>query len=177
MTPHPLREVDGSWLRREPPLAAVAVVGVGAVAARLAEAAHERLRGGAELRAIVEPGHLVVLGAEHDLPWTDGARYLGWDGRALTLTTHRVLPAADLWRDAAIAQEGGDPGALVVVLPEQILVAAMPVRPVDPDALAAVFALTVAPTGHPGRTSGSATVNPMKRAMMSTTTPETLPAR
>jgi hypothetical protein len=140
VTPHPLQEVDGSWQRREPPLAAVAVVGVGAVAARLATATHERLQDGTELRAIADPEYLVVLGAEHELPWVDGARYLGWDGRALTLTTHQVRPAADLWRDAALAEDGGDPSALVVVLPEQILVSEMPLRPADPAALAAVFA-------------------------------------
>ena len=137
MTPHPLREVDGSWQRREPALAAVAVIGVGAVAGLLAEAAAQRLRDGAELRVVVHPEYLLVLAAEHELPWADGARYLGWDGAALSLTTHRVLPAADLWRDAAIAEGGGDPGALVVVLPEQILLAAAPTRPADLQSLTA----------------------------------------
>ena len=135
------REIDGSWQRREPALPAVAVVGVGAVAASLAAAAHARLRDGADLRAVADPEYLLILGAEDTLPWADGARYLGWDGRALTLTTHRVLPAADLWRDAALAEDGGDPASLVVVLPEQILVSAMPARPADPDALAKVFAI------------------------------------
>jgi hypothetical protein len=134
-----LHEVDGSWQRREPPLPAVAVVGVGAVAAFLAAATHQRLRDGAELRAVADPEYLLVLGAEADLPWADGARYLGWDGSALTLTTHRVLPAADQWRDAALAEDGGDPQSLVVVLPEQILVSETPVRAADPAALAAVF--------------------------------------
>jgi hypothetical protein len=121
----------------------VAVVGVGAVAAFLAAATHRRLQDGAELRAVADPEYLVVLGAEADLPWADGARYLGWDGSALTLTTHRVLPAADLWREAAIAEDGSDSRSLVVVLPEQILVSEMPVRLADPQALAAVFSPTV----------------------------------
>ena len=43
-----------------------------------------------------------------------------------------MLPAADLWREAAIAQQDADPGSLVVVLPEQILISAMPVRTADP---------------------------------------------
>src|SRR6266851_1972033 len=117
--PQPRHEIDGAWQRREPPLPAVAVVGVGAVAASLAVATHQRLQDGAELRAVADPEYLVVLGTEDALPWADGARYLGWDGRALTLTTHRVLPAAELWRDAALAEDGGDQAALVVVLPEQ----------------------------------------------------------
>lgn len=137
MTPHPLQEVDGAWQRREPALAAVAVIGVGAVAGRLTEAAELRLRDGAELQVITHPEYLLILGAEHQLPWTDGARYLGWDGAALSLTTHRVVPAADQWRDAAIAEDGGDPAALVVVLPEQILLAALPTQTADAESLAA----------------------------------------
>ena len=103
--PGPRHEVDGSWQRREPPLPAVAVIGVGAVAAALAEATRIHLRDGVELRAVADPEYLVVLGAEPVLPWAEGARYLGWDGRTLTLTTHRVLPAADLWRDAAVLRD------------------------------------------------------------------------
>ena len=92
-----------SWHRREPPLPAVAVLGVGAVAAALAAATHRRLAEGAALRTVADPEYLVVLGDEAVLPWVDGARYLGWDGAALTLTTHRVLPSADVWRSSALA--------------------------------------------------------------------------
>jgi len=113
-----------SWRRREPPLPAVAVLGVGAVAAMLAEAALARLEAGADLRMVTDPEYLLVLGDEAALPWADGARYLGWDGAALTLTTHQVLPAADLWREAALAAAGAEPEALVIVLPEQVLISA-----------------------------------------------------
>jgi hypothetical protein len=126
------------WRRREPPLVPAAVLGIGAVAAELAAAAHLRLASGAELRAVADPEYLVVLGAQDVLPWVDGARYLGWDGRALTLTTHRVVPAADLWRDAAVAQQDAEPESLVVVLPEQILISAMPARAADPGVLLAM---------------------------------------
>ena len=124
-----LHEVDGSWQRREPALAAAAVIGVGAGAAALA--AHtDRLRAaGATLHVVADPEYLLVLGAEPDLPWADGARYLGWDGGALTLTTHRVQPAADEWRAAALGPVD-DPGTLVVVLPEQIVVIPAPELPV-----------------------------------------------
>lgn len=135
----PDRTVE-SWRRREPPLPAVAILGVGTVAAALAEAAHSRLEAGANLRMVADPEYLLVLGEEVALPWADGARYLGWDGAALTLTTHQVLPAADLWRDAALAAAGADPEALVIVLPEQVLISASAVAEVDPAAQEGLFA-------------------------------------
>jgi hypothetical protein len=129
-----------SWHRREPPLPAVAVLGVGAVAAALAEATHRRLAEGAALRTVADPEYLVVLGDQAALPWVEGARYLGWDGAALTLTTHRVLPAADTWRETALATYGADPAALVIVLPEQVLIAAGAIGDADPTALTKLFA-------------------------------------
>lgn len=120
---HPTDTVE-SWHRREPALPAVAVLGLGPVAAALAEAAHGLVAEGAVLRLVTDPEYVVVLGEESTLPWVDGARYLGWDGSALTLTTHRVLPAADLWREAALAAAGADPDSLVIVLPEQVLITA-----------------------------------------------------
>jgi MoxR-vWA-beta-propeller ternary system domain bpX5 len=111
------------WQRREPALAAVAVLGIGPVATALAEATHPLVAEGAPLRLVADPEYLVVLGEEAALPWVEGARYLGWDGSALTLTTHRVLPAADLWREAALAAAGADPASLVIVLPDQVLIA------------------------------------------------------
>lgn len=113
-----------SWQRRAPALPAVAVLGVGPVAAALAELTCSLLADGASLRTVADPDYLVVLGEEAALPWVDGARYLGWDGSALTLTTHQVLPAADIWREAALAAAGADPESLVIVLPEQVLIAA-----------------------------------------------------
>ena len=113
-----------SWQRREPALRAVAVLGIGPVAAALAELAHSLLADGAPLSLVADPEYLVVLGEEAALPWVDGARYLGWDGGALTLTTHQVLPAPDLWREAALAAGTAEPGSLVIVLPDQVLIAA-----------------------------------------------------
>ena len=116
-----------SWQRREPALPAVAVLGIGPAAETLAEAAQGLIAEGAALRLVADPDYpdyLVVLGEEAALPWVDGARYLGWDGGALTLTTHQVLPAADSWREAALVAAGADPASLVIVLPEQVLIAA-----------------------------------------------------
>lgn len=180
---HPEEHAVESWHRREPPLPAVAVLGVGAVATALAAATHRRLADGAALRTVADPEYLVVLGEEDALPWVDGARYLGWDGAALTLTTHQVLPSADLWRSTALAARGTDFAAdrtgtadqadavdgaaqpdqagqarrsyhsgqsdhsdepdqatLVIVLPEQVLIAADTIADADPAALAELFA-------------------------------------
>ncbi|MYS82693.1 hypothetical protein GTZ85_21405 [Streptomyces sp. SID5474] len=67
-----------------------------------------------------------------NLPWLDAVTYLGWDGEALTPTTMRPEPSAELWR-AAIG-----PDDLVVLLPERILTAPMPVGPADRERLAAL---------------------------------------
>lgn len=126
-----------SWHRREPALPAVAVLGIGPVAVALAEAAQGLVAEGAQLRLVADPEYpeyLVVLGEEAALPWVDGARYLGWEGEALTLATHQVLPDAGVSRAAALAAAGADSGAgvgagmgsdaLVIVLPDQVLIAA-----------------------------------------------------
>ncbi|GAA1416434.1 hypothetical protein GCM10009639_70630 [Kitasatospora putterlickiae] len=74
---------------------------------------------------------LLVLGAEPDLPWSDGARYLGRDGDLLVPTTARPRPAAALWRTAL----GAGPGDLCVLTPDHALVAAQPAPATDPEAL------------------------------------------
>ena len=131
-----------TWQRREPPLPAVAVLAVGAVAPVLADAVGRRVADGVGLRAVADPEcpeYLLILGEEAELPRVEGARYLGWEGSALTLTTHRVLPSAELWRDAALAAEHADPAALVIVLPEQVLIAAAAIGEADPALLAELF--------------------------------------
>lgn len=135
-----------SWQRREPALPAVAVLGIGPVATALAELTQDLMADGAPLRTVADPDYLVVLGDEAVLPWVDGARYLGWDGSALTLTTHQVLPAADIWREAALVAAGADPESLVIVLPEQVLIAA---RDAGDGAVPAATAGGVLPAAEP----------------------------
>jgi hypothetical protein len=135
-----------SWQRREPALPAVAVLGIGPVATALAELTQDLMADGAPLRTVADPDYLVVLGDEAVLPWVDGARYLGWDGSALTLTTHQVLPAADIWREAALVAAGADPESLVIVLPEQVLIAA---RDAGDGAVPAATAGEVLPAAEP----------------------------
>jgi hypothetical protein len=117
------------WVLREPPLVPAAVVGFDEVVPGLAAAVRERLGRGVELRAAGDVRALLVLGMAADLPWADGARYLGWDGGMLTLTTHRPLPAAGLWRQALLREI--DEGRLVALLPGRALVTAAPRRAAD----------------------------------------------
>ncbi|MFD7989261.1 hypothetical protein ACFV4M_38610 [Kitasatospora indigofera] len=76
------------------------------------------------------PPLLLVLGAEEDLPWADGARYLGLYAGLLVPTTARPGPAPALWRRALGAAEG----QLCVLVPGRALVADPP-PPATPAAL------------------------------------------
>ncbi|MET9618717.1 hypothetical protein [Kitasatospora indigofera] len=76
------------------------------------------------------PRLLLVLGAEEDLPWADGARYLGLDAGLLVPTTARPGPAPALWRRAL----GASDGRLCVLVPGHALVADPP-PPATPAAL------------------------------------------
>lgn len=101
------------WVRREPPLATVAVAGSGAVGAELATAAQDR-----PLRVAAAGGWTLVLGDAADLPWVDGACYLGFDQGLLVPTTRAPTPSAALWRDRL--RHGKDD--LAVLMPGQALV-------------------------------------------------------
>ncbi|MEV0534020.1 hypothetical protein [Kitasatospora sp. NPDC050463] len=119
------------WERREPPLPAAAVLGLGDAVPALAVATRERLVGGARLGVVAGDGALLVLGADTDLPWADGARYLGLDAGVLVPTTARPRPAAALWRTAV----GAEDDRLCVLLPGHALVADPPPPSTDPAAL------------------------------------------
>jgi len=116
-----------SWSRREPPLPAAAVAATGTALGPLRDATLARPPEH-ELRAIGGDDWLVVLG--NDLPWADGAVYLGWDSGILVPTTATPsLPVALL--------RGALPSAgLVVLLPDQVLLSDAPVWAVDPTLLA-----------------------------------------
>jgi hypothetical protein len=124
--------ISVTWSRREPPLVPVAVVaatatGTGNSPSRaLARATIDRLGTGTELRVVEGEGWIVVLGALADLPWVDGAIYLGWDGGLLVPTTLQPSVPAALLRSALPA------ASLVVAMPGNVLVAPMPLRAADP---------------------------------------------
>ncbi|MFJ4859401.1 hypothetical protein [Streptomyces sp. NPDC088748] len=137
--PTPAPSFPLRWERREPPLPAAAVLAVGDAVPGLAAAALARVRNGARLGVLADDGPglpaadraLLVLGAEADLPWADGARYLGRDAGLLVPTTARPAPAAPLWRRALGAAEG----QLCVLVPGRALVADPPAPVTSPDAL------------------------------------------
>ncbi|MFD5081384.1 hypothetical protein ACFWOG_01950 [Kitasatospora sp. NPDC058406] len=119
------------WERREPPLTAAAVLATDEAVPALAAATRDRIADGARLGVLADDTALLVLGAEDDLPWADGARYLGHDGGLLVPTTARPVPAAVLWRTAL----GAEAGQLCVLTPGHALVAAPPAPATDPEAL------------------------------------------
>ncbi|MFJ2581362.1 hypothetical protein [Kitasatospora aureofaciens] len=119
------------WERREPPLPTTAVLALGDGVPALAAATRDRLRAGARLGVVADDTALLVLGAAEDLPWADGARYLGRDGELLVPTTARSRPAAGLWRAAL----GAVDGQVCVLVPGHALVADVPRAGADPEAL------------------------------------------
>ncbi|WTW92975.1 hypothetical protein OG216_06090 [Streptomycetaceae bacterium NBC_01309] len=129
---------EGRWRRREPPLAAGAVAACGAAACRLAAEAARRVEEGVVLRAAADDEWVVVLGMAEDLPWVDGARYLGWDGGVLVPTTHEPVPSTALW-SAAVREAVSGPDAstrsLLVLLPGHVLHTQMPEQGADAELL------------------------------------------
>ncbi|MEW1909329.1 hypothetical protein AB0442_12850 [Kitasatospora sp. NPDC085895] len=119
------------WERREPPLPPAAVLALCDAVPALAAATRARLLAGVRLGTLADAGALLVLGAADDLPWADGARYLGRDGELLVPTTARPLPAPALWPAALGARRG----QVCVLLPGHALVADPPPPTTDPAAL------------------------------------------
>jgi hypothetical protein len=90
-----------TWHLREPPLEPVAVLGTGAVARLLAGAVMSEAV--SALRFAASADSLLIVGDTGDLPWVDGARYLGRDDGLLVPTTRESSVPADLLR-AALAE-------------------------------------------------------------------------
>lgn len=88
------------WVRREEPLPPAAVLGLGDVAPPLAAATALMRRRDHEVRVAAGPTHVLVLGREEDLPWADGAIFLGWECGVLLSTTYRPSVHPDLLAQA-----------------------------------------------------------------------------
>ncbi len=121
------------WKDREPPLQACAVVARGEIAHRLAhrvlEASDEQL---ARWRGVANDELLVLLGERDELPWTDGATYLGRDEQAPSLllpTTKTVTVPVALFERALLLQLAGHMPPLAVFTEGQVvsLVGARPI--------------------------------------------------
>lgn len=123
------------WVHRDPPLPVAAVTAAGPAARALADAAARRLDGpgaGTPLRAAASSERLLLLG--EDLPWADGACYLGWEADVLVPTGARPAEPVDLLAGRARAATRA---ALVVVLPDAVLGLPAPRRAVDAPTLRA----------------------------------------
>ncbi len=118
-----------TWSARPEPLPPVAVAAVGSAAVALRAATFARRLDGINLRAAASPEWIVVLGHVGDLPWVDGATYLGWDGGWLLPTALAPYPGVAF---VQAALNGSSSTSLTVLLPGQLLRAALPVRAADP---------------------------------------------
>lgn len=111
----------------------------GAAACRLAAEAARRVEEGVVLRAAADDEWVVVLGMAEDLPWVDGARYLGWDGGVLVPTTHEPVPSTALWsaavREAVSGPDESARPSVLVLLPGQVLRTEMPEQGADAELL------------------------------------------
>jgi len=108
-----------AWHDRETPLEAAAVVARGGAVSGLARSAQARLRAGATLGAAVGGPYLVVIGDDVNLPWSDGAVYLGWEATMLVPTTLEPRPRTALLSAAARRFAGAHD--LVILLPHMVL--------------------------------------------------------
>jgi hypothetical protein len=123
------------WVRREPPLPAIAATAEPRTLHALRAAVAQRLQAGVQLRVAGGPAGLLVLAAAQDLPWVPGVLYLGWEAGFLVPTTRTTLPAVDLLAPAlrALAPPGHD---LVALTPWGLLTTVAPRRSADPARLA-----------------------------------------
>jgi len=140
-----------SWTGREPPLPAVAVTSRAEDLADLLSATVRQVQAGYALRVVLGQGGGVVLGATDELPWCEGAVYLGWECGVLVPTTRRLsLPMEFL----ASVCRGRLPAGhdLVVLLPWALLAAPMPGDVVD---LAVLEACRDAAGGRDGAVGGN----------------------
>jgi hypothetical protein len=130
-----------TWTPREPPLAPAAVTAPVGRSAALIEAVRRRVDAGAELRVVAGDGRLVVLGEPGELPWCLDAVYLGWDRGLLVPTTLVPSLPPDLLLAAAtrlVVPEGAPVHRLIAILPDALIAAPVPIRPVDVDQLGAL---------------------------------------
>ena len=108
-----------AWRDRAVPLRAAAVVAHGAAARDLARSARSRISAGASLSAASGHGFIVIISDEADLPWSDGAVYLGWEAAVLVPTTQEPIPRTALIAEAA--RRTACTHDLVIVLPHTVL--------------------------------------------------------
>jgi MoxR-vWA-beta-propeller ternary system protein len=128
-----MNDVPWGWSPRATPLTPVAVFAAGAPSRSLARSASRLVAAGRALRAAAGSDHLLVLAQPDDLPWADGATYLGRDGPILLPTTQQCSVHLDLLAQA-LRQRYGTGQFLVV--PGRVVAFAPSLDVADPDWLA-----------------------------------------
>lgn len=83
--------ISVDWGPREPPLGIAAVAAWGDRAKELASRAIARQFRDGALAAVASEGWLVLIGSGEDLPWADGAVYLGRDPAAAGMLVPTIL--------------------------------------------------------------------------------------
>ena len=129
------------WIVREPPLAPGAVLGRGVVAAQLAQRVLGYSMDDLEsIRAVGGDDWLIVIAPPQQLPWAEGAVYLGWESGVLVPTLLRpTLPMFLVAR--TLARQSGSPDErLRILMPDQVLAGPLPERRVDTIALERIAA-------------------------------------
>lgn len=124
-----------TWRPRPEPLPAAAVTVPAPATPALAAATLLRLEAGAALRAAVAAERLLVLGEAAELPWCEGAQYLGWDAGLLLPTAVAPDLPADLLAASMRARLPAD-HTLVALLGGTVLAGPPPRRRADPAVLA-----------------------------------------
>jgi hypothetical protein len=134
----------GRFTARLEPLRPCAAVAEGEAARRLARRLLARPDEAlARLSGAAGPGMIALLGAEEDLPWSDGVVYLGRDPAAPALLLPTALgPEAPLplWERAFLAAAAGAAPPLAVLLGPLRAVPLGGARPVQRAVLAAWLA-------------------------------------
>jgi len=123
-----------TWHALDPARTPVAVLAGGTAATALAAAAVRGRERGLPLRAAASDDDLLVLGRADDLPWVDGATYLGEEAGLLLPTTLAPNVPADLLRHAVRSVvPGAAAGAVAAaaVLPGRVLGFTVSDGPVD----------------------------------------------
>ncbi len=126
-------KVQLEWVVREPPLAPIAMLCRGLAASTLAKSLfYDEAR---RLSCVLVGSGDVLLAIGDDLPWIDGATWLGRIDGLLLPTTLKPAVATTIVLDALFANRQRT--SIAVVTPHIALVAVMPVGPPSLDVLAA----------------------------------------
>ncbi|MCP3878710.1 MAG: hypothetical protein GY701_10020 [Sulfitobacter sp.] len=126
------------WLRREPPLAVAGVLAQGGVASEFASRLADTLGPASDVRVLVGDDCLVALGESGDLPWVDGAVWLGLDGPLFCPTTLQPNVPPDVAARAVTKHAGS--GGVVVLTPTIAFSAPAPIGPPPAEKLRAMAA-------------------------------------